>query len=83
MEAPGERRGRLEGHDHPERWAPFRVVGAVLAVLASVAVAVGVSAQGSGDCYVGLVVEAGESCTYPGTDVEFRVDDSGSGRLLF
>ncbi len=55
----------------------------MLAVLASAVVAAGVSAQGSEECYVGLVVEAGGSCTYPGTDVEFRVDDSGSGSLLF
>ena len=55
----------------------------VSAVVVSVVLAVGVGAQGAGDCYVGLVVQPGGSCTYPGTDVEFRVDDSGSGRLLF
>ena len=60
-----------------------RVVGVVLVVVVSVVLAVGVGAQGVGDCYVGLVVEPGASCTYPGTDVEFRVDGSGSGRLLF
>ena len=62
---------------------PVRVVGGVLAVVVSVVLAVGVSAQGAGVCYVGLVVEPGGSCSYPGTDVEFRVDDSGSGSLLF
>ena len=67
----GSRRGRLG------------VVGVVSAVVVSVVLAVGVGAQGAGDCYVGLVVQPGGSCTYPGTDVEFRVDDSGSGRLLF
>ena len=61
----------------------LRVVGVVSAVVVSVVLAVAVMAQGAGDCYVGLVVEPGRSCTYPGTDVEFRVDDSGSGRLLF
>ena len=61
----------------------FGLVGVVLAVAISVLVTVPVSAQGGGDCYAGLVVEAGESCTYPGTDVEFSVDGSGSGRLLF
>ena len=38
---------------------------------------------GSGDCYVGLLVIPGESCTYPGTNTEFSVDSSGSGRFLF
>ena len=61
---------------------PFGVVG-VLAVVVSGVLAVGVLAQGADDCYVGLVVEPGGSCSYPGTDVEFRVDDSGSGSLLF
>ena len=28
------------------------------------------------------MVESGESCTYPGTTVEFSVDSSGSGRFL-
>ena len=59
------------------------VVGVVSGVVVSVVLAVGVGAQGAGDCYVGLVVRPGGSCTYPGTDVEFVVDDSGSGRLLF
>ena len=59
------------------------VVGVVSVVVVSVVLVVGVGAQGAGDCYVGLVVQPGGSCTYPGTDVEFRVDNSGSGRLLF
>jgi len=56
---------------------------AVVAAAVCVVVAVEAGAQGGGDCHVGLVVEEGESCTYPGTDVEFRVDGSGSGRFLF
>ena len=65
---PGSIRGSRLGTGR----GPFRVVGVVLAVVASVVVAVGVLAQGSGDCYVGLVVEPGGSCRYPGSDVEFR-----------
>ena len=34
-------------------------------------------------CTVGLIVEPGESCTYPGTSAEFSVDSSGTGRFLF
>ena len=68
---PGSGRGRLG------------LVGMVSVVVVSIVLAVGVGAQGAGDCYVGLVVQPGGSCTYPVTDVEFRVDDSGSGRLLF
>lgn len=36
-----------------------------------------------GTCRVGLIVEPGESCTYPGTSTEFSVDASGTGRFLF
>ena len=38
---------------------------------------------GGGDCFVGQLVRPGESCTYPGTNAEFSVDSSGSGRFLF
>ena len=34
-------------------------------------------------CRAGLVVVSGESCTYPGTTIEFSVDSSGRGRFLF
>ena len=34
-------------------------------------------------CRVGLTVRLGESCTYPGTSVEFSVDSSGRGQFLF
>ena len=41
-------------------------------------------AQGAdGVCRAGLAVAPGESCTYPGTSVEFAVDSSGRGRFLF
>ena len=36
-----------------------------------------------GVCRVGLIVGPGESCTYPGTSVEFSVDSSGRGQFLF
>ena len=36
-----------------------------------------------GECHVSLIVSPGESCTYPGTDLEFSVDSSGTGRFLF
>ena len=35
-----------------------------------------------GDCSVGLVVSAGESCVYPGTSAEFSVDSAGRGHFL-
>ena len=53
-----------------------------VAVLAAVAPAVA-AAQSVGDCYAGLVVGPGESCTYPGTTQEFWVDDSGRGHFIF
>ena len=34
-------------------------------------------------CSVGDVLSPGESCTYPGTNVEFSVLNNGSGRFLF
>ena len=34
-------------------------------------------------CSVDLIVEPGESCTYPGTSTEFSVDSNGTGRFLF
>ena len=35
-----------------------------------------------GDCYVGQMLGAGESCTYPGTDDAFTVDEMGRGSFL-
>ena len=35
------------------------------------------------DCRVGQVIGLHSSCTYPGTDNEFSVDQSGIGRFLF
>ena len=35
-----------------------------------------------GDCYVGLLVGIGQSCTYPGTTDEFRVNVRGRGSFL-
>ena len=44
----------------------------------------GMSDVSYGDvCQVGDVLSPGESCTYPGTDIEFSVLDNGSGRFLF
>ena len=40
-------------------------------------------AVSDGTCSVGLVVEPGGSCTYPGTSTEFSVDADGTGRFLF
>ena len=34
------------------------------------------------DCYVGLLVEIGESCTYPGTMDAFSVNVRGRGSFL-
>ena len=39
-------------------------------------------AVSDGTCTVNLIVEPGESCTYPGTSAEFSVDSSGSGSFL-
>ena len=36
-----------------------------------------------GVCQVGDILAAGESCTYPGTDTEFSVDNNGTGRFIF
>ena len=36
-----------------------------------------------GDCYVGLLVNSGESCTYPGTSETFSVTADGRGRFIF
>ena len=36
-----------------------------------------------GVCQVGDVLSPGESCTYPGTDIEFSVFANGMGRFLF
>ena len=40
-----------------------------------------VTAQ-EGDCYAGLLVGIGESCTYPGTTDEFSVNERGRGSFL-
>ena len=37
----------------------------------------------AGICKVGDILAPGESCTYPGTDVEFSVLDNGFGNFLF
>ena len=34
-------------------------------------------------CQVGDIIQPGESCTYPGTDAVFSVDDAGRARFLF
>ena len=39
-------------------------------------------AVAEGDCYVGLIVGIGESCTYPGTEDAFSVNVRGRGRFL-
>ena len=36
-----------------------------------------------GTCEVGDIIQPGESCTYPGTDDVFSVDDAGKARFLF
>ena len=41
------------------------------------------SAGAGGDCYVGLTLNPGGSCTYPGTTDVFTVTDDGRGRFLF
>ena len=56
---------------------------AALSAVTVLAVAAVASAQSGGDCYAGLVVGPGESCTYPGTTQEFWVDDSGRGHFIF
>ncbi len=35
-----------------------------------------------GECHPGLLVRPGESCTYPGTDDEFTVNERGRGSFL-
>ena len=40
------------------------------------------STSADGDCLVGLLVNPGESCVYPGTSTEFSVDSGGSGHFL-
>ena len=40
-------------------------------------------AAAAGECQAGQRVRTGESCAYPGTDLEFTVLASGSGRLGF
>ena len=35
------------------------------------------------DCWVGQILAPGDTCTYPGTSDEFRVDAEGKGHFLF
>ena len=39
--------------------------------------------RASGVCQVGDIIQPGESCTYPGTNDVFSVDDAGKARFLF
>lgn len=41
------------------------------------------SALSASDCRVGQVLNAEDSCTYPGTSDEFHVDETGTGHFLF
>ena len=41
------------------------------------------TARAASDCRVGQVLKAENSCTYPGTSEEFRVDEAGEGHFLF
>ena len=68
--------------------AAARRLGWVLVIVAALllpVVAGGtlVGAQSTDECRLGLVVGSGESCTYPGSSLEFSVDSSGRGRFLF
>ena len=66
-----------------ERYLLLTVLMVVMATLFSGSSAVlGQDSIGE-DCYVGQTVSPGESCTYPGTPVEFQVDGTGQGRFLF
>ena len=77
---PDTRRHSLAGI--PRRGGMLVLLAAVL--LPVVAWGARVSAQGTETvCGAGLVVGSGESCTYPGTSVEFSVTSSGRGRFLF
>lgn len=54
----------------------------LLFVIASLAY--GAAGISYGDvCEAGDILAPGESCTYPGTDVEFSVLNDGSGQFLF
>ena len=53
------------------------VLGVVVAILASTPTA----AQTV--CSVGMRIGPGERCTYPGSDQDFWVDSSGTGRFMF
>ena len=55
---------------------------------ATITVTINVTGTGTGappivDCEVGTVLAAGESCTYPGTDIEFFVNNDGNGQFLY
>ena len=43
----------------------------------------GIPPVADGICRVGDVLAAGESCTYPGTDTAFSVNNNGNGQFLF
>ena len=60
-----------------------RILSGVGVAVLAVTVAAVAAAQSGGECYAGLVLSPGQSCTYPGTDQQFRVDDSGRGSFIF
>ena len=56
----------------------------ILSIFVIVVLIGGMSGVSYGNvCQVGDVLSPGESCTYPGTDIEFSVLANGSGRFLF
>ncbi len=65
------------------RFSAYNIFGIIILVLLFVGLLSPPRAEAQGVCVVGLRVGPGESCTYPGTDTVFRVDDSGRGRFLF
>ncbi len=69
---------------HSRRAGRFLVALTVAALAVCPVVASGVASADEGDreCRAGMIVTQGESCTYPGTSDEFRVDSDGRGRFL-
>ena len=56
----------------------------VILILVTSLLTYGMSSIGYGQvCNVGDILSPGESCTYPGTNIEFSVLNNGSGRFLF